>query len=119
MAGVFDYNDFHDHTVVTGEHRLTEGRRKVEVRIERIDKTAARVTLLVDGASIGEGQIANLLRLLSSTGMDIGRSLSPVNADYAAPFAYSGRIHSVIFELPTGPQDCEIDAQVKAAMTRQ
>ncbi|MFI5351411.1 MAG: sulfatase-like hydrolase/transferase [Candidatus Binatales bacterium] len=115
----FDYNCFHEHTVVTGEHRLGSGRRKVEVRVERIDKSAARVTLLADGVSIGEGQIANLLRLLSSTGMDIGRSLSPVNADYAAPFAYSGRIHSVVFELPTGPQDREIDARVRAAMTRQ
>ncbi len=51
--------------------------------------------------------------------MDLGRSLSPVNADYQAPFKYSGRIVEVVFELPTGPQDREIAAQVRAAMTRQ
>lgn len=79
----------------------------------------AGVALLIDGIQVGEGQIANLLRILSSTGMDLGRSLSPINADYQSPFKHPGRILSAVFELPTGPQDHEIDAQVRAAMTRQ
>ncbi len=115
----FDYNCFHQHTLVVSENRLAPGHHKIAVKIEKTDKTAAHATLSIDGASVGEGQIANLLRMLSSTGMDLGRSLSPVNADYQSPFEYSGRIARVVFELPTGPQPSEIDAQVRAAMTRQ
>jgi hypothetical protein len=55
--------------------------------------------------------------------MDLGRSLSPVNADYTAPFAYPGRIHSIVFELPAAPQEPEVaaeaEAQARVAMTRQ
>ena len=115
----FDYNCFHQHTLVASENRLTAGRHQIAVKIEKTEKTAARAALLIDGVQVGEGQIANLLRILSSTGMDLGRSLSPINADYQSPFKYPGRILSAVFELPTGPQDREIDAQVRAAMTRQ
>ncbi|MGC2274814.1 MAG: hypothetical protein WA571_02265, partial [Candidatus Binatus sp.] len=115
----FDYNCFHSHIVVASESRLAAGRHKIAVTVEKSDKTAARAVLLVDGVEVGEGQIANLLRIISSTGMDLGRSLSPINAEYQAPFKYSGRMLEVVFELPTGPQDREIAAQVRAAMTRQ
>ena len=60
---------------------------------------SAEVTLLADGEAIGAGRIPRLLVLLSSTGMDLGRSLAPVNDDYDAPFAYPGRIETVTFEL--------------------
>jgi arylsulfatase len=115
----FDYNCFHQHSLIASENRLTAGRHQITVKIEKTDKTAAHATLLIDGVQQGEAQIANLLRILSSTGMDLGRSLSPINADYHSPFKYPGRILSAVFELPTGPQDREINAQVRAAMTRQ
>jgi arylsulfatase len=115
----FDYNCFHQHTIVASESRLAAGRHQIAVKIEKTDNTAARAAMLIDGVKVGEGQIANLLRIISSTGMDLGRSLSPINADYEAPFKYSGFILEVVFELPTGPQDREIAAQVRAAMTRQ
>jgi hypothetical protein len=87
--------------------------------IGNLMETWMPAALLIDGVQVEEGQVANLLRILSSTGMDLGRSLSPINADYQTPFKYPGRILSAVFELPTGPQDREIDAQVRAAMTRQ
>ena len=115
----FDYNCFHQHTLIESENRLAAGRHQIVVKIDKTEKIAARAALLIDGVQVAEGQIENLLRILSSTGMDLGRSLSPINADYQSPFNYPGRILSVVFELPTGPQDREINAQVRAAMTRQ
>ena len=118
---IFDYNCFHDHTVVAAD-KITAGRRKLEVRVERTDQAGARVGLCVDGLVVGEGQIPNLLRIISSTGMDLGRSLAPVNAEYKAPFAYPGRIHSIVFELPPAPQEpdvAESEARARVAMTRQ
>ena len=57
--------------------------------------------------------------MISSTGMDLGRSLSPVTDDYAAPFAYPGRIDKVVFETPRPRPPGEVKAQVRAEMTRQ
>jgi arylsulfatase A-like enzyme len=115
----FDYNCFHHHTAVADPSRLAPGPHTIAVEITRRDKTGAHVVLAVDGGKVAEAEIPTLLRMLSSTGMDLGRSLSPVNGDYAAPFAYSGRIHTVKFELPSTPRDGEAAAQVRAAMTRQ
>ena len=115
----FDYNCFHQHTKVASDSRLAAGRHQIAVKIEKTGNTAARATMLIDGVKVGEGQIANLLRIISSTGMDLGRSLSPINADYEAPFKYAGRILEIVFELPTGPGEGEIAAQVRATMTRQ
>jgi len=46
-----------------------------------------------------------------------------VNDDYAAPFAYPGRIENVTFELAerTNPADraTEAEAKARAALTRQ
>jgi hypothetical protein len=55
----------------------------------------------------------------AATTWKIGRSLSPINADYQSPLKYPGRILSAVIELPTGPRGREIDAQVRAAMTHQ
>lgn len=119
----FDYNCFHHHTVVAAGQRLAVGRRRLEVQVERTDNAGARVSLSIDGVAVGEERIPNLLRIISSSGMDLGRSLSPVNADYTAPFAYPGQIHSIVFELPAAPQEPEVaaeaEAQARVAMTRQ
>jgi arylsulfatase len=118
----FDYNCFHEHTMVAGSSALTPGRHELRVTIVRGDKSGARVEVAVDGAIVGEGQIATLLRILSSTGMDFGRSLSPVNSDYEAPYEYPGTIFKVVFDLPElSERDAAADAkaQARAAMTRQ
>ena len=51
-----------------------------------------------------------------------GEMLS-VNGDYEAPFDYPGRIHTVLFELPSrrqrGDEKAEAEAQARAALTRQ
>jgi arylsulfatase len=119
----FDYNAFHDHTRVRASRALAPGRRRVELRVVRAADRSAAVTLLDGGEAIGAGRIPRLLVMLSSTGMDLGRSLAPVNEDYAAPFVYPGRIESVTFELAerSTPADRAVDAEAKAraALTRQ
>ena len=61
--------------------------------------------------------------MLSSTGMDIGRALAPINADYRPPFAYGGRIAKVTFDLPARrsarDKADEAEREARAAMARQ
>ncbi len=119
----FDYNAFHEHVLVRASRPLAAGKQSVEVRVARAADRSAEVTLLANGEPIGSGRIPRLLVLLSSTGMDLGRSLAPVNDDYDAPFAYPGRIETVTFEVAESAtpaeKSAEAEAKARAAMTRQ
>jgi len=118
----FDYNAFHEHTRVVAARALEPGRHRLELRVARAADKSAAVALWADGTPLATGQIPRLLVILSSTGMDFGRSLAPVNADYAAPFEYPGRLERVIFELEGRSQSDrarEAEAEARAAMTRQ
>ncbi len=119
----FDYNGFHEHSLVRADRPLRPGRQRVELRVERNPDRSAEISLSVAGEVLAEGHLPRLLRMLSSTGMDLGRSLAPVNEDYEAPFDYPGRIDTVLFELPErrrpGDEQAEAEAQARAALTRQ
>jgi arylsulfatase len=119
----FDYNCFHDHTAVSASEKLSSGKHEVGALIERQEDGSGKVTLTVDGKNVGETRIPQLLLLISSLGMDLGRSLSPVCDDYAPPFVYPGRIARVIFEMPKARHEAAAGnadrAAVRAAMARQ
>jgi arylsulfatase A-like enzyme len=116
---VFDYNSFHDHTKVAATQPLAAGRHEVGLEVTRTADGGADVALSVDGVAAAKGRIDRLLFMISSTGMDLGRSPAPICDDYAAPFAYGGQISTVVFEIPGAPPMGEVKAQVRAEMTRQ
>ena len=119
----FDYNCFHAHTKVVAPNELGGGTHVVAVEVERLPERRAAVRLLIDGEVVAEGNIPRLLGMLSSTGMDLGRAIAPINRDYQPPFAYPGKIGKVTFTLASRPneQDKRADAerQARAAMARQ
>ena len=119
----FDYNCFHVHTRVVAPEVLTGGDHVVAVEVKRQPERRATVRLLLDGDVVAEDEIPLLLGMLSSTGMDFGRAIAPVNRDYQPPFAYPGTIRKVTFELARRPteQDRREEAlrQARAAMARQ
>lgn len=120
---VFDYNCFRDHSRIEAGDRLAPGAHVIRVEVRRGEGTTANVSMSIDGAPAGTVEIPLLLRILSSTGMDFGRSMAPVNDDFTAPFAYPGALPRVIFELPRsarpGDRKAEVEAEARAAMTRQ
>ncbi|MFI4936185.1 MAG: arylsulfatase [Caulobacterales bacterium] len=115
----FDYNAFHDHFRLVAETPLTPGAHVVELGVTRTGEGGADARLAIDGVEAARGAIPRLLYMLSSTGMDLGRSLAPVNDDYVAPFDYPGRIAKVVFDLPTAAPRGEVKAQIRAEFTRQ
>ena len=116
---VFDYNDFHHHTRLETKGPLAPGPHEIGLAVRRTPEGAGNIALTVDGETVAQGQVPRLLFMISSTGMDLGRSLSPVTSDYDAPFAYPGRIATVVFETPQDRPAGEVKAQVKAEMVRQ
>lgn len=116
----FDYNAFHDHTRLAGAAPVAPGRRKIGLAVERRADGGGDVSISVDGVPVASGRIPQLLFLISSIGMDIGKSYAPVCGDYREPFAYPGRIHTVTFTLPDMPAlRGETISQVRAAEAQQ
>jgi len=120
---VFDYNCFRDHSRIEGAERLTEGAHTVVVTVTRNQDQTAECELSLNGERLGAAHIPLLLRIISSTGMDFGRSNAPVTDDYQAPFVYAGVIRRVVFQLPevgSGKDRAgDVEAEARAAMTRQ
>jgi arylsulfatase len=115
----FDYNAFHEHTHLTASKPLTPGRHSIELVVERDEAGGADLALSVDGEQVAAGKLPRMLAMLSSIGMDIGRSLAPVCEGYAAPFIYGGKIDTVVFEVGGLPTGGEVRAQARAEMARQ
>lgn len=116
---VFDYNDFHSHTVIASDVALTPGAHQLILQVTRTQDGGGDVILTLDGRPCASGRLPRLLFMISSMGMDLGRSLSPVNNDYTAPFAYPGRLIKVEFDIPSRMPRGEIKAEVRAEMSRQ
>ena len=115
----FDYNGFHDHSRALARDLLAPGRHRVTLDVVRDVQGGARATLRVDDVEVAEAPIPKLLFLLSSSGMDLGRSNAPINNDYEAPFVYPGLIHRVVFEIAEKISNGEVKAHMRAEMARQ
>jgi arylsulfatase len=115
----FDYNFFHAHTRLAADAPLAPGPHNIVLQVARTDGGAGHAAISVDGRQVAAAAIPRLMYMISSTGMDLGRSLAPVGDDYDAPFAYPGRIETVVFETAGAAPAGEVRAQVRAEMVRQ
>ena len=86
-------------TRVKSKAKLPAGKAKIEVESKLVDKIGGPmdITLKVNGAVVGQGQVpaAMSLHFTSNATFDIGIDLdSPVSLDYydQAPFAFNGTI---------------------------
>ena len=119
----FDYNIFAEHHIVCSDTEVPTGRIPLEVRFVR-DGDTGTLTLVIDGQECGTIQVPYVMRMISSTGLDIGQdTLSPVTDDYKAPFAFTGRIlkfDAVLHRYRT-PQEKQEDeeAKMRTEMSKQ
>ena len=96
----YEFNLFEiQRTKIKSKEKLPTGRAKIEVESKLASKIGGpmNVTLKVNGAVVGEGQVpaAMSLHFTSNATFDIGGDLdSPVSLDYfdLAPFAFNGTI---------------------------
>ena len=95
---VFDYNHFHQHSQVRSSIALPKGACVAGVRMDRVAKSGT-ATLFIDGRDCGSVEIPAMAAMVSSTGMDVGRSVAPICHDYAPPFVFDGELRSVSFEI--------------------
>jgi arylsulfatase len=115
----FDYNALGTHARVTAPISLAPGRHTVTARFDRVGAAGA-LTIGVDGRDLSSIEIPRIVRMLGSTGTDIGRdALSTVVDDYAGPFPFTGTIHSVTFDIRSRRDASDVRATAAAELSRE
>jgi arylsulfatase len=115
----FDYNALGTHTRATAPLVLGPGRHQLAARFERTGP-GGTLTLSADGADLTAVDIPAIVRMLGSTGLDIGRdSLSPVVDDYVGPFAFTGSIERITFALRSRAEMADIAALARAELSKE
>jgi arylsulfatase A-like enzyme len=116
----FDYNALGTHHRADGPlGALGPGRHALAARFDREDK-GGLLTLSVDGADVGSVEIPTIVRMLGSTGLDIGRdALSPVVDDYPAPFPFTGTIERVTFTIRGRRSAADVAAVARTELSKE
>jgi arylsulfatase A-like enzyme len=115
----FDYNALGTHTRASAPVALAPGRHELAARFERTGP-GGTLTLSADGADLTAVDIPAIVRMLGSTGLDIGRdSLSPVVDDYVGPFAFTGSIERITFALRSRADVADIAAVARAELSKE
>ena len=110
FLGVDTYKQTSTKPIPTGDVKLT----MLFEADEPVPGTSGRVTLWADDEQIGEGTMPHTISLIFTTyaGMDIGRDNGGV-VDLAyedrAPYAFTGTVKEVVFDLKPVPHSVEKD----------
>jgi arylsulfatase A-like enzyme len=115
----FAYNALGTQHRASGPVRLTPGRHELTARFERTGP-GGTITIGADGTDLGSVEIPAVMRIISSTGVDIGRdALSPVVSDYEGPFAFTGSIERVTFRVGSRPDAEDVAATARTELARE
>jgi len=115
----FDYNALGTHSRASAPVSLSPGRHSITARFDREGK-AGSIVIGVDGTDLASAPVPKIVRMLGSTGTDIGRdALSPVVDDYDGTFPFTGTIHSVTFDIRSKRDAADIAAIAATEMARE
>ncbi|MCI3949075.1 MAG: sulfatase [Acidimicrobiales bacterium] len=115
----FDYNALGTHHRVSAAVGALEGSHQLSARFER-DGRGGVLHLAVDGNDVASTEVPQLVRMLGSTGLDIGRdALSPVVDDYEAPFPFTGTIESVVFSIRSRADAGDVAAVARTELSKE
>ncbi len=115
----FNYNALGREGRVSAPLRVEAGRHRLWARFER-EGQAGRVTLGVDDLTIGAGAIPQFVRILGSSGLDIGCDThAPITTDYEQPFRFTGEIERIAFHVRARPSERDAAATHRAEMGKE
>jgi arylsulfatase len=115
----FDYNALGTHYRATSPLRLEAGRHELGARFDR-DGQGGMLTISADGADLASVEVVKLVRMLGSTGVDVGRDgLSPVVDDYEPPFPFTGQIERIVFRTRSRADGADTAAVAAAELAKE
>ena len=119
---ILDYNYFQEHCIIRSSALSLHDGDELALRFRRHDAGAV-VTLEHNGSEVGRGEIATILRVISSVGHRVATDTAgPVSELYRGPFAFTGRIRCVTISLISVSRQQETDlakSAMRAEMGRQ
>jgi arylsulfatase len=116
---VHDYNYLGKHFVVTSERPVPVGPCILGYAQRRTGERSAAGTLTINGEASGSIDIPETYAArVSAVGMEIGRAPAPAVGEFEAPFAFTGAIDRVEFDL-LPDQDADEEAATEAALSEQ
>mgnify|MGYP000257920497 CR=1 FL=1 len=115
----FDYNALGTHFRATAPLSLNAGHHTLTVRFERSDSTGM-IIIGADGTDLASAAIPKIVRMLGSTGLDIGRdALSTVVSDYEGPFPFTGVIERASFQIYSRRDRADVQATARTELARE
>jgi arylsulfatase len=116
----FEYNALGTrYRVAGGPLVLDPGRHELVARFDRVDRGGTLV-VAADGTDLASVEITRVVRMLGSTGLDVGRdALSPVSDDYQGPFPFTAAIDRITFSIRSRADTAEVQATAKAEMSKE
>lgn len=116
----FNYNALGRETRISGPFTAGPGAHVVVVEFERVGKKDANVTLRLDDTVVATGYIPQIVRIMGSSGMTIGYdSHSPMVTDYELPFAFTGSISKIVFDVKNRAAASDTAATQRAEMGKE
>jgi arylsulfatase len=117
---VFDYNAYRDHHVARSSRTVPTGTCTIAIKFRRKER-GGTFTLLIDGEECGSVHVPLALRIISTTGIQIGRNdLSPITNDYKTPFKFMGELKNVNFKgARDNPTQKDLQNRFNAEMVEQ
>jgi arylsulfatase len=115
----FDYNALGDHRRAGAALELAPGPHRLSARFER-DGAGGVLTLAADGRDLDRVEVPRLVRMLGSTGTDVGRdALSSVVDDYEGPNPFNGTIERLVIEIRSRRSPADVAATAHMEMARE
>jgi arylsulfatase len=114
-----DYNYLGRHFIVASERTVPIGTSTLGYVQRRTGARSAAGTLTIDGEPSGSIDIPETYAArVSAVGMEIGRAPAPAVGEFEAPFAFTGVIDRIEFDL-LPDQDADEEAATGAALSEQ
>jgi arylsulfatase len=115
----FDYNALGTHHRAHAPLVLAPGRHRLEARFDRVGPGGV-LTIAADGDDLASVEVPRIVRMLGSTGLDIGRdALSPVVDDYEPPFPFTGTIERVTFQVRSRRDAGDVTTTARTELARE
>jgi arylsulfatase len=115
----FVYNALGRHYRATGDLDLSSGVHELGANFER-EGRSGRLALTVNGREIGSTKVGTIVRMPGSTGVDVGRNgLSPLVDDYEPPFAFTGSLKRITFDIKGRGDPTEVEATARTEMGKE
>ncbi len=116
---VHDYNFVNRHHIVRSTRPVPAGCCELAYEMTKTGEYRGEGTLLINGERCGTVALPQTYRAQSSfIGLEIGRAPKPSVGEFEAPFAFSGVLHKVVFEL-ADDQVTDAAGELRAALRQQ